>query len=817
MAVLTQPRIIAQERFDLSDLKVLLESSSADWQFFVQGFLAPTQYVVNGFEVGAVGTPSPAQITLAGSTLINSNADGEFSFFVGPDAASPLSATLVSNSRNFLELQLVTEDGTPLPKNFWDQSADNGVGAEFIQTINTVTDLVCQVNVNQSGFTGSNNTLPLAVVDTDSGNNIKLILDRRVLFNRLGNPVNSQAGYAWSTQVEPPITLTMSGVSGTFVAGETVTFGSGATATVQSGGTSPITVYNPSSTGISVGTTVTGGTSAAVGTLATAAESFDGADRSLKNFRDVFAALMTEIRAIKGTPYWFSPVNGSVTGLAKYINSVIVPFTSSATFGWDGSNLAISDGNGSPSLTDILAKIRLFGTTQQLSLERADGTASSSKIAIADNQVLFVQLPATGDRAFSGNGAGSTNYQVAARTAFVPSDTNYWLAYREGNSLFIRNGQRLDAGTTVPIGAASGSGSLTQVTFVDPTSTTLPAGASLTVDGVAAANGDTVLFTNLGSGNNEIYKIAGVGTSITWTAQNSFNGSVTPSSGATVIATKGTSFAAQIGRYNGNTTAWEFNKTVRHFNGADYWEESALISSTLTNNASGDIFTVTASGSENIIIDFSILRGTVKETGTMWITQNGTVVDFSTGGSFTGATGVSFSASIATGTLHVSYTLDNSGSNATFKYSTKRWSDSSGGPAGMPSYTQSVQMLSGVDAIVGSSAQVSAGLATYSTIAAAIAASSAGWKILLLSNTYTENVTLTGTVTLEGKGFNTVINGTVTAGAGASGCVLRLTKITGNITFNSGSNANLVSDCWQNTAASITDNGTHNTHVLNGY
>jgi hypothetical protein len=74
----------------------------------------------------------------------------------------------------------------------------------------------------------------------------------------------------------------------------------------------------------------------------------------------------------------------------------------------------------------------------------------------------------------------------------------------------------------------SGSGGLIKVNYINPISTTLPTGPTVTIDGSAGVDGDLVLFTNLVSGNNQVYLLGGVGTSITWTAQNIFRGATTP-------------------------------------------------------------------------------------------------------------------------------------------------------------------------------------------------------------------------------------------------------------------------------------------------
>ena len=96
------------------------------------------------------------------------------------------------------------------------------------------------------------------------------------------------------------------------------------------------------------------------------------------------------------------------------------------------------------------------------------------------------------------------------------------------------------------------SGGILEVTLFDSVDTTLPATTATLIDGVTVANGNTVLFTNLGSGNNEIYQAAVSGSSITWTAQPSFNGSNSPSLGAEVQILYGSVNALISYIYNGS-------------------------------------------------------------------------------------------------------------------------------------------------------------------------------------------------------------------------------------------------------------------------
>jgi len=219
----------------------------------------------------------------------------------------------------------------------------------------------------------------------------------------------------------------------------------------------------------------------------------------------------------------------------------------------------------------------------------------------------------------------------------------------------------------------------------------LPTVAPLTIDGVTVATDDLVLFSNLSSNNNKIYKATVVGLVVSWTAQASFaSSSETPSAGESVRIIRGTSYTDQEPLFNTAGT-FKINDVVRFFdgaNGTDYWELGSIKTVSLTNNTTdGTIFSVAFSGSENWIVSFSVTRGVLKEAGQIFITTDGTVVDVTTTSAYTGLTGVSFDGTISGSNLLLRYTTTNTGAAAIMKLHTARWSDSAGGPGGVPSYS----------------------------------------------------------------------------------------------------------------------------------
>jgi hypothetical protein len=318
-------------------------------------------------------------------------------------------------------------------------------------------------------------------------------------------------------------------------------------------------------------------------------------------------------------------------------------------------------------------------------------TVTLSAITLATNQSAYITI---------NRNANTTPGVVVVNTSAVPLDENVFVVASRSADTNVRlwNGQTVS--NTSPLIISDPA--IIQVTYCDPVSSTLATGTGITVDGLTINAGETVLATNLGTGNNEIYLAQGAGTTISgWAAQSSFHGAVAPANGDKVLVLKGNGFADQVGTFNG--TSWGFNDKVRYFNGANYWEQSNIISAALSDNTTGTVFTVAWSGNEHMVVDYSIVRSTSRETGTMRIVTDGTAVDVSTESAYiNGNTGVTFTGSISASNLVLSYTATSTGQAATMKYMTRRWSSGTGGPGGLPSYSGAAAAPTAAAAPVGS-------------------------------------------------------------------------------------------------------------------
>jgi len=322
---------------------------------------------------------------------------------------------------------------------------------------------------------------------------------------------------------------------------------------------------------------------------------------------------------------------------------------------------------------------------------------SVSPIQLAANQSVYVTI--------NRNASSSPGTVIAANSAVPVGENVFVLATRlSGTTVFLWNSEAITK--TTPLTPSDVP--LVQVNYYDPLSTTLPTG-SVVVDGATINAGDTVLFSNLSSNNNTVYEAVGVGPVISsWTTLYKFKGSAGSANGDTVLILSGNGFALQIGKFDGSS--WLFNDKIRYFNGIDYWEQSNLIAAALTNNTTASLFTVAWAGSEHMIVDFSIIRSTARETGTLHVVTDGVTAEVASDSAYVnGNSGITFTASISGSNISVNYTTTNTGVGATVKFSVKRWSASSGGPGGLPSYSGPVVIPTAVAAAPLTSIQFNSG------------------------------------------------------------------------------------------------------------
>jgi len=167
---------------------------------------------------------------------------------------------------------------------------------------------------------------------------------------------------------------------------------------------------------------------------------FTGADKDINDLKEWMDAVMSRIRENSGTTFWYEAPGVSLTG--AFVNaalSAISGLTSGARFSWSGTALSITDDKGGPADADAIAAIRLFSSSANLRLTRMDGTGGSTTIAIADDEVLWIEFSdPLANTDYDDIGLAQTNYRISARGSVPLNDSTFWLAYREGPNIYVR-------------------------------------------------------------------------------------------------------------------------------------------------------------------------------------------------------------------------------------------------------------------------------------------------------------------------------------------------------------------------------------------
>jgi hypothetical protein len=81
------------------------------------------------------------------------------------------------------------------------------------------------------------------------------------------------------------------------------------------------------------------------------------------------------------------------------------------------------------------------------------------------------------------------------------------------------------------------------------------------------------------------------------------------------------------------------------------------------------LFSLPISSSPNIIVEYSILRGTITEVGEIQVSANSSVISISQSDTGTNLSGVTLNAVISGSNLQVQYTSTSTGQSAQFWYS----------------------------------------------------------------------------------------------------------------------------------------------------
>ena len=331
--------------------------------------------IIGTFDYAASTIESPSDLSYF---ILQSGATGVDTSITREVSASERALTGVASKTLYVYGKLVTGQGTPITKAFWDPSANSGSGAEFNQRVDTASDLEMQLNVTESELDQVTDAaateffanVAICEIEVDSSGIILSIRDTRPLFfeaqdDRPWDRANSYASMRLESTITnvtvdvmipagviPGTTVTtrvQASTGGPFTLDETVSFWPitgvpsepSTSAQVQSlsGVTTDFNKLDlaavPARQRIAIGET-----SGTIRIIDEVRSNFFRDDKALGDFRNGLSALATEINNMKGTENWYDDPPASAKDLLRFINSTIVGLDPNARYSWEATGTA---------------------------------------------------------------------------------------------------------------------------------------------------------------------------------------------------------------------------------------------------------------------------------------------------------------------------------------------------------------------------------------------------------------------------------------------------------------------------------------------
>lgn len=338
MAVKRRVNWISQQRVDTPDMRSLESAASNDFDELIKSLVTGTDigYVIRGFKIsmaGAVGgAASGLQLLVDPGAVLHINSSQSGTFYLVPTGTPAQQLNSATNtivdgafspsSINYvgIEYERVIDDTTSSQVYLWNPTTNNET------TKNAPRATILRYRIKISTSTPASTVLPIAAVLTDSGNNVVSISDARYLLGRLGtggftpDPFNS---YAWSEgKTENPSTSSSNSVS-----------------------------------------------------------PFEGGDKAIDSLKSWMDAVMTSLKEIKGTTYWYSDnTAGSIESLRQDLGNTVITGRGMISHSKVTAGLLNWD-------QDI--QVRVIGSRLAYTLL---ANASSSDITLTDDRAAYITL-----------------------------------------------------------------------------------------------------------------------------------------------------------------------------------------------------------------------------------------------------------------------------------------------------------------------------------------------------------------------------------------------------------------------------------------
>jgi hypothetical protein len=344
MAVKRSYNALNQVRVSVPDMKGIESAVRSDFDDLLSGLItgAGNPQIVRGFEIemaGSIGSSANSlQVIVENSSILHGSSATAGTFFVVPAGTASQTLSSTANTRvigsftpsslNFVGIDYNRQpaNSTATQRYFWSPATQS----EFVRTAPQAELLDFRLVISVSSFTSNQNILPLAVVETDGANNVLLVEDRRPLLFRLGRAGAASPDptyeYGWNNHLE---------------------------------GRSE----NPSSSSSST------------------ISPFRGGDKQILSMKEMFDSLMTEIKLIKGTPFWYNlSSGGSIAKLRTDLGNTII-----TSKGAVAHNAAIA---GKLNWTQDINLVVIGSRIKYKIL----ANPSSNYIILDDNEVAYVTL-----------------------------------------------------------------------------------------------------------------------------------------------------------------------------------------------------------------------------------------------------------------------------------------------------------------------------------------------------------------------------------------------------------------------------------------
>jgi hypothetical protein len=521
MALLQRTRTLSQQRIDLPDYRAIEDFVCADFKAIHKNVWTNQNFVFSGFESSGTGT-TDLNIVIDGSSLIVGQNDGVL-YIGAPSLSDIVTDALTPAATNYVELIVEQDTGGADSRAFWDQTAGGGAGGEFSQIVDTFIFNKVSARINTSSFTGDADKVKVCEVDVNGSGIITAIRDRRDLFWRLGRGTQPNFAYSWASRTEPVNTqftgadkdiATMKNwvdavmdsireLKGTTYWYELA--GSSLVGSFRNVALSFVTALGNNVSWKWSGTQLSlqddALTPVSTDTLA-AIRLFDSASNILLTRQQTGQEVQKiTFSAIPDAGNFTLEHNGNTTAAIAFnaspaailaacnlafvsqLASVSGDFSNGFTFTFLTAGNVVAITEASNTLTKLAVAVTTTISTIQ------NGFTGSSAITLADGEIVWVELPdPLANTTITGIGVTATNFKISARGSVPNNDNTFWLAYREGSNLYIRNHGELEPGETAEISDNINENILQAIGI--PTETSLPQYAS---NNIVADNDSLVL------------------------------------------------------------------------------------------------------------------------------------------------------------------------------------------------------------------------------------------------------------------------------------------------------------------------------------